>query len=93
MTAVQLMTGRGGWPLIALPSPMTDQCIEEPFSKDQWINILLNLSDLFIHEKEKMLNYAKQLTEGVKLAELVKMNTKEKLGNKSIYLSRDPLNT
>ena len=78
MTAVQLMTGRGGWPLncFALPD-------ERPvyggtyFPKDQWIHILLNLTDLFTHEKNKMLDYAKQLTEGVKLAELVNVNTKE----------------
>ena len=78
MMAVQLMTGRGGWPLncFALPDgrPVYGGTY---FPKDQWINILLNLADLYTHETNKMLEYAKQLTEGVKLAELVKINTKE----------------
>ena len=43
-----------------------------------WMNILLNLADVYQHEPEKVLDYAKQLTEGVKLAELVKINPSEK---------------
>ncbi len=78
MMAVQLMTGRGGWPLncFALPDgrPVYGGTY---FPKEQWINILLNLADLYAHEKNKMLDYAKQLTEGVKLAELVKINKKQ----------------
>lgn len=77
MMAVQLMTGRGGWPLncFALPDgrPVYGGTY---FPKEQWINILLNLADLYKHETNKMLDYAKQLTEGVKLAELVKINPK-----------------
>lgn len=78
MMAVQLMTGRGGWPLncFALPDgrPVYGGTY---FPKEQWINILLNLADLYSHERNKMLDYAKQLTEGVKLAELVKINSKQ----------------
>jgi uncharacterized protein YyaL (SSP411 family) len=78
MTAVQLMTGRGGWPLncFALPDgrPVYGGTY---FPKEQWITILLNLADLYKHERKKMLDYAEQLTEGVKLAELVKINPKE----------------
>ncbi len=75
MLAVQLMTGRGGWPLncFALPDgrPVYGGTY---FPKDQWMNILLNLADTFKNEPEKVLDYAKKLTEGVKLAELVKVN-------------------
>jgi uncharacterized protein YyaL (SSP411 family) len=78
MTAVQLMTGRGGWPLncFALPDgrPVYGGTY---FPKEQWMHILLNLADLYAHEREKMLDYAGKLTEGVKLAELVKVNPKE----------------
>jgi len=75
MMAVQLMTGHGGWPLncFALPDgrPIYGGTY---FPKQQWTNVLLNLADLYKHEKEKALEYAEQLTEGVKLAELVKIN-------------------
>jgi uncharacterized protein YyaL (SSP411 family) len=78
MMAVQLMTGSGGWPLncFALPDgrPVYGGTY---FPKDKWMNVLLNLADLYAHEKNKMLDYAKQLTEGVKLAELVKINKKQ----------------
>lgn len=78
MMAVQLMTGRGGWPLncFALPDgrPVYGGTY---FPKEQWMHILLNLADLYAHERNKMLEYAKQLTEGVKLAELVKVNSRQ----------------
>ena len=79
MLAVQLMTGRGGWPLncFALPDgrPIYGGTY---FPKEQWMNILLNLADTFKNEPDKVEDYAKQLTEGVKLAELVKVNQDEK---------------
>src|SRR4051812_31302589 len=75
MMAVQLMTGHGGWPLncFALPDgrPIYGGTY---FPKQQWINILLNLADLYKNETQKALDYAAQLTEGVRLAELVKVN-------------------
>ena len=78
MLAVQLMTGQGGWPLncFALPDgrPIYGGTY---FQKNQWINVLLNLSDLYKNEPEKAIDYAKQLTEGVKLAELVKESNPE----------------
>ncbi len=79
MMAVQLMTGQGGWPLncFALPDgrPIYGGTY---FPKQSWMNILLNLADVYQHEPEKVIDYAKQLTEGVKLAELVKINPNEK---------------
>jgi uncharacterized protein YyaL (SSP411 family) len=78
MLAVQLMTGQGGWPLncFALPDgrPIYGGTY---FQKNQWINVLLNLSDLYKNEPDKAIDYAKQLTEGVKLAELVKESNPE----------------
>ncbi|MGQ0827397.1 MAG: thioredoxin domain-containing protein [Bacteroidota bacterium] len=79
MLAVQLMTGRGGWPLncFALPDgrPVYGGTY---FQKQQWMNILLNLANLYKNEPEQVLDYAKQLTDGVKLAELVKINEEQK---------------
>jgi hypothetical protein len=80
MLAVQLMTGRGGWPLncFALPDgrPVYGGTY---FPKQQWINVLFNLADTYNNDKEKVLDYAKQLTEGVKMAELVKLKSTEQI--------------
>lgn len=75
MLAVQLMTGHGGWPLNCFTLPDGRPIYGGTyFQKQQWVNILLNLSDLYKNEPEKVLDYAKQLTEGIKLAELIKTN-------------------
>ena len=75
MLAVQIIAGQGGWPLncFALPDgrPIYGGTY---FPKQQWLNVLLNLSDVYRNEREKTLDYAKQLTEGVKQAELIKVN-------------------
>lgn len=85
MLAVQLMTGQGGWPLncFALPDgrPIYGGTY---FQKNQWINVLLNLSDLYKNEREKAIDYAKQLTEGVRLAELVKTPQDDALSEDTI---------
>lgn len=91
MLAVQLMTGRGGWPLncFALPDgrPIYGGTY---FPKGQWMNILLNLSDVYANDKEKAIDYAVQLTEGVRLAELVKINEEEKeFTNETLQKSYD----
>ena len=73
MNAVQLMTGHGGWPLncFALPDgrPVYGGTY---FPKEQWMNILVSLADLYMHDRKKMLDYAERLTEGVRLSELVR---------------------
>lgn len=72
MLAVQLMTGRGGWPLncICLPDqrPIYGGTY---FPKDDWINVLTHVADLWATEPEKALQYADRLTEGVASAETI----------------------
>lgn len=72
MTAVQLMTGHGGWPLncIVLPDgrPIYGGTY---FNRNQWINVLKNISHLYKSDRTKVLEYATNLTEGIKQAELV----------------------
>ncbi len=78
MNAVQLMTGRGGWPLncIALPDgrPIFGGTY---FQKDEWIKALNQLADLYKNNPEKAEEYATNLTEGVKNSELVPFNHNE----------------
>lgn len=78
MSAVQLMTGSGGWPLncITLPDgrPIYGGTY---FPKDSWISLLNQLADLYKNNPEKAIEYAEKLTEGVQNSELVTINTDE----------------
>ena len=75
MTAVQMMTGSGGWPLnaIALPDgrPIYGGTY---FPKAKWTEVLHKLSELYTTEPTKTVEYAEQLTEGIKQSELIEMN-------------------
>ena len=66
MGAVQLMTGQGGWPLncFALPDgrPVYGGTY---FPKNQWVNVLTNIADLYKTNPEKVFEYAENLTEGL----------------------------
>jgi len=73
MTAVQLMTGSGGWPLncIALPDgkPVHGGTY---FSKKDWLDMLQTLVQMKETNPDKMQEFAEQLTSGVQQAELIK---------------------
>ena len=66
MDAVQLMTGSGGWPLncFALPDgrPFFGGTY---FRKEQWIQVLNQLSDLYKNDPSKVTEYADKLGEGL----------------------------
>lgn len=70
ITAVQLMTGQGGWPLncICLPDqrPVYGGTY---FRKDDWKNLLLNLAAFWAEKPDEAMDYAKRLTEGIKQTE------------------------
>ncbi len=67
MSAVQLMTGRGGWPLncFALPDgrPIYGGTY---FPKAPWQNVLVQLTQMYKHDKKKFLMYADDLVNGIK---------------------------
>lgn len=70
MTAVQLMTGQGGWPLncIALPDgrPIWGGTY---FPKRNWINALSQLNDLWQERPGEAREYAQRLHDGIRSAE------------------------
>lgn len=70
MTAVQLMTNAGGWPLncICLPDgrPIYGGTY---FTPEQWEAVLLQVQDMWIHSPETALDYARRLTTMVKESE------------------------
>lgn len=72
MLAVQLMNGNGGWPLNAICLPDQRPIYGGTyFRKDDWVNILLNVADLWKNEPQKAMDYAKRLTDGIHQAEKI----------------------
>jgi uncharacterized protein YyaL (SSP411 family) len=76
MNAVQLMTGRGGWPLncVALPDgrPFWGGTY---FPKEDWVKILKQIATLYKEDPAKAEEYASKLTEGIKQSDLITLNT------------------
>ncbi len=75
MNAVQLLTGSGGWPLncVALPDgrPIWGGTY---FPKENWLNAIEKLAELYKTEPEKAEEYAAKLTEGIHQSDLVTLN-------------------
>lgn len=76
MKAVQIITGRGGWPLniVALPDgrPVWGGTY---FRKEEWINTLEQLQELYKSNPEKMIDYAEKLHQGIKTISVVQKQT------------------
>ena len=66
MKAIQIMTGRGGWPLniVALPDgrPVWGGTY---FHKEEWISTLEKLNHIYQSNPEKMIEYAENLQLGI----------------------------
>jgi len=66
MKAIQIMTGRGGWPLnvVALPDgrPVWGGTY---FRKEEWIATLEQLQQLYQNEPAKMIDYAEKLHQAI----------------------------
>ncbi|UTW67659.1 thioredoxin domain-containing protein [bacterium SCSIO 12643] len=79
MTAVQLMTGSGGWPLncFALPDgrPFYGGTY---FPKTRWMDILEKLAIEYRERPEKVEEYANRLTEGVIQSDVIIKNNEPK---------------
>ena len=75
MSAVQLMTGSGGWPLnvVTLPDgrPIWGGTY---FTKDQWIAALNQISELYNKDPDRLITYADQLEEGIKSLDIIELN-------------------
>jgi uncharacterized protein YyaL (SSP411 family) len=78
MNAVQLMTGKGGWPLncIALPDgrPIFGGTY---FTKEEWTKALTELSDLYKNNPKKATEYADKLEKGIQELQLIAVNNNE----------------
>jgi uncharacterized protein YyaL (SSP411 family) len=83
MNAVQLMTGRGGWPLNCFATPDGRPFYGGTyFPKDSWVDLLNKLITAYKNEPQKIENYANQLTSGVQTSDLiVKVDSEEEFTN------------
>ena len=78
MSAVQLMSGRGGWPLncICLPDqrPIYGGTY---FRKNDWTSLLFNLADFYKQKPDDAEEYAVRLTEGIQKYESIAFITEQ----------------
>ena len=95
MTAVQLMTGHGGWPLNCFTLPDGRPLYGGTyFPKQRWIEILINLAELWKNDPEKCMQYATDLTQGVNNVErYIKQDGDAKLDINIPLLSWEHWNT
>jgi uncharacterized protein YyaL (SSP411 family) len=85
MTAVQLMTQSGGWPLNCFTLPDGRPIYGGTyFPKEQWMNILKSLRYTFDNDKEKVNEYATNLHEGIQRSELITVASESKQFDKEI---------
>ncbi len=72
MSAVQLISGRGGWPLncICLPDQRPIYA-GTYFRKNDWTSLLFNLADYFKQKPDDANEYATRLTEGIQKYESI----------------------
>jgi uncharacterized protein YyaL (SSP411 family) len=78
MKAIQLLSGRGGWPLnvVTLPDgrPIWGGTY---FPKQNWIETLLQLQEVYHSEPEKVIDYAEKLHQGIQSMGIVENKTPE----------------
>lgn len=79
MTAVQLMTGRGGWPLNCFCLPDQRPIYGGTyFPKQDWLNLLTNLAHFYETKPEEAEDYAVKLTAGIQQSEKLNFIKEEK---------------
>ena len=75
MNAVQLMTGRGGWPLNCFATPDGRPFYGGTyFPKENWMDILNKINTLYREEPNKVDEYAENILKGIKENEIVEVN-------------------
>ncbi len=88
MNAVQLITGRGGWPLncFALPDgrPFYGGTY---FNKEQWVSVLTQIADLYKNKHVEAIKFAESIENGIKNSEqIVKVKSSEELNTKDLNI-------
>ena len=72
MNAAQIITGSGGWPLNAFALPDGRPFYAGTyFPKDQWIQVLRQLAEVYKNEHEKVVQQAEAITQGIQAQEVI----------------------
>ena len=78
MKAVQIMTGQGGWPMnvVALPDgrPIWGGTY---FRKNDWVNSLERLHEIYIENPKTIFDYAEKLNDGLQSMRIISKNDTE----------------
>lgn len=78
MTAVQIMTQQGGWPLNCFTLPNGKPVYGGTyFRKEQWMEVLHQLSSMYAQEPEKVREYGEELSTAVKNSTLIQLKENE----------------
>ncbi len=87
MTALQLMTGNGGWPLNVITLPNGKPLYGGTYhTKEQWTQVLTKISELYKNDPAKAAEYSNMVADGIAQANIVQPTsnfenlTKETLG-------------
>ena len=77
MTAVQMMTGSGGWPLNVICLPDGRPIYGGTYhSKKQWLEILTKVQQLYTTNKDKLIAYADKIEKGIQQVNSIEISTK-----------------
>ncbi|MBA3899752.1 MAG: thioredoxin domain-containing protein [Bacteroidetes bacterium] len=78
MTALQLMTGQGGWPLNCFTLPDKRPVYGGTYyPKEEWVNLLKELSETFDNQPDKFMDYAQKLSDGIKSSDYIERSDKK----------------
>ena len=78
MKAVQLMTGKGGWPLNVITLPNGKPFFGGTyFTNQQWQKVLNQVSEKFKNSPEDFYKFADNLEKGIKDLDVIEVNTKK----------------
>jgi uncharacterized protein YyaL (SSP411 family) len=85
MTAVQLMQGNGGWPLNVITLPNGKPLYGGTYhTKDQWQQVLTEISKLYNEDPKKAEEYSDMVAEGVQEMNLITPSTDFELLDKAL---------
>ena len=78
MTACNLITGKGGWPLNAITLPDGKPFFAGTyFPKEDWMSILKQIVDVKTNDYGKLVDSANKIAEGIQETDIVEVNTSD----------------
>ena len=86
MDAVQIMTGRGGWPLNCITLPNGKPIYGGTyFRSDDWVKVLKSVHQFYSDNPQKALEYGEKLTQGIRESDLIHIDKSTEVNLKSVH--------